>query len=305
MSFYILADNCSDLPASRNTTCKDFQILNLSFFLDNAPGDPTIRSADFYNKLRAGSMSRTSQINPPEFEDVFRRIIAQGYHEILYLAFSSGLSGTYHSSTVAAQNIMKENPNVRILTVDTLAAALGEGLIVDKAVEVRDQGKTIDEVAQWVEENKLKTAHWFTVDDLNFLKRGGRISASAAWFGSALKIKPVLHVDNNGKLIPMEKKPSRPVRPPTSTTTSPGSGACRTTALIRPVELSFGRSGEEDEQPCSVRAIFIYCFFRAYDISKRFAHLFAVLVYHALREKILKRFLIPDQLYVAKSHLER
>lgn len=209
MSFYILADNCSDLPVSRNTTCKDFQILNLSFFLDNAPGDPTIRSADFYNKLRAGSMSRTSQINPPEFEDVFRRIIAQGYHEILYLAFSSGLSGTYHSSTVAAQNIMKENPNVRILTIDTLAAALGEGLIVDKAVEVRDQGKTIDEVAQWVEENKLKTAHWFTVDDLNFLKRGGRISASAAWFGSALKIKPVLHVDNNGKLIPMEKKIGR------------------------------------------------------------------------------------------------
>ena len=209
MSFYILADNCSDLPVSRNTTNKDFQILNLSFFLDNAPGDPTIRSADFYNKLRAGSMSRTSQINPPEFEDVFRRIIAQGYHEILYLAFSSGLSGTYHSSTVAAQNIMKENPNVRILTVDTLAAALGEGLIVDKAVEVRDQGKTIDEVAQWVEENKLKTAHWFTVDDLNFLKRGGRISASAAWFGSALKIKPVLHVDNNGKLIPMEKKIGR------------------------------------------------------------------------------------------------
>ena len=209
MSFYILADNCSDLPVSRNTTCKDFQILNLSFFLDNAPGDPTIRSADFYNKLRAGSMSRTSQINPPEFEDVFRRIIAQGYHEILYLAFSSGLSGTYHSSTVAAQNIMKENPNVRILTVDTLAAALGEGLIVDKAVEVRDQGKTIDEVAQWVEENKLKTAHWFTVDDLNFLKRGGRRSASAAWFGSALKIKPVLHVDNNGKIIPMEKKIGR------------------------------------------------------------------------------------------------
>lgn len=209
MSFYILADNCSDLPVSRNTTCKDFQILNLSFFLDNAPGDPTIPSADFYNKLRAGSMSRTSQINPPEFEDVFRRIIAQGYHEILYLAFSSGLSGTYHSSTVAAQNIMKENPNVRILTVDTLAAALGEGLIVDKAIEVRDQGKTIDEVAQWVEENKLKTAHWFTVDDLNFLKRGGRISASAAWFGSALKIKPVLHVDNNGKLIPMEKKIGR------------------------------------------------------------------------------------------------
>ena len=104
---------------------------------------------------------------------------------------------------------MKENPNVRILTVDTLAAALGEGLIVDKAVEVRDQGKTIDEVAQWVEENKLKTAHWFTVDDLNFLKRGGRISASAAWFGTALKIKPVLHVDNNGKLIPMEKKIGR------------------------------------------------------------------------------------------------
>lgn len=126
MSFYILADNCSDLPASRNTTCKDFQILNLSFFLDNAPGDPTIRSTDFYNKLRAGSMSRTSQINLSEFEDVFRRIIAQGYHEILYLAFSSGLSGTYHSSTVAAQNIMKENPNVRILTVDTLAAVLGD-----------------------------------------------------------------------------------------------------------------------------------------------------------------------------------
>lgn len=209
MSFYIITDNCSDLPISRNTTNKDFQILNLSFVIDDQPGDPDISSAEFYSRLRAGSMSRTSQINPPEFEDIFRRAIAEGHNEILYIGFSSGLSGTYHSSTVAAKTVMAENPNVKIVTVDTLAAALGEGLIVDKAVERRDQGQSIDEVAQWVEKNKLNVAHWFTVDDLNFLKRGGRITAGAAWFGTALKIKPVLHVDNNGKLIPMEKKIGR------------------------------------------------------------------------------------------------
>ena len=209
MSFYIITDNCSDLPASRNAANKNFQILNLSFFLNDQPGDIKIPSAEFYGKLRAGSMSRTSQINPPEFEDVFRRVVAQGHREILYIGFSSGLSGTYQSGAAAAKTIMAENPNVKIVAVDTLAAALGEGLIVDKAVELRDQGKSIDEVAQWIEKNKLNVAHWFTVDDLNFLKRGGRITAGAAWFGTALKIKPVLHVDNNGKLIAMEKKIGR------------------------------------------------------------------------------------------------
>lgn len=209
MSFFIITDNCSDLPASRNTTVKDFQILNLSFVIDDQPGDYSISSSDFYNRLRAGSISRTSQVNPPEFEELFRRIIAQGYSEILYIGFSSGLSGTYHSSTVAAQRVMADHPNVKIITIDSLAAALGEGLIVDQVIERRDQGQSIEEVAQWAETNKLNVAHWFTVDDLNFLKRGGRITASAAWFGTALKIKPVLHVDNNGKLIPMEKKIGR------------------------------------------------------------------------------------------------
>lgn len=209
MSFFIVTDSCSDLPNDLTSTYKDFQTLNLSFFIDEKAGDLNMPRSDFYDRLRNGSMSRTSQVNPPEFEDAYRAAIANGFKEILYIGFSSGLSGTYNSGLTAAKTVMAENPDVRILTVDSLSATLGQGMLIDRAVELRDQGKSINEVAQWVETNKLHTAHWFTVDDLNFLKRGGRITASAAWFGTALKIKPVLHVDNEGKLIAMEKKIGR------------------------------------------------------------------------------------------------
>ncbi len=209
MSFFIITDSCSDLPSERTSTYENFQTVNLSFFIDDQPGDLNTSRSEFYDRLRNGSMSRTSQVSPPEFEDAYRAAIASGFKEILYIGFSSGLSGTYDSGLTAAKTVMAEHPEVRILTVDTLSATLGQGLLVDHAVELRDEGKSIDEVAQWVEMNKLHVAHWFTVDDLNFLKRGGRITASAAWFGTALKIKPVLHVDNAGKLIAMEKKIGR------------------------------------------------------------------------------------------------
>lgn len=170
----------------------------------NWPDGREISFENFYSNLRNGDMASTSQVNVNVFLEAFRNVLRQG-KDLLYLGFSSGLSGTYNSAVMAAEELKAEFPDSKIITVDTLAASLGQGLLVWYAVQYKNQGKSIDEVSQWVEDNKLKLAHWFTVDDLDFLKRGGRLSGAAAFFGSMLNIKPVLHVDNNGKLIAMEK----------------------------------------------------------------------------------------------------
>ncbi|MDL2254556.1 DegV family protein, partial [Ruminococcaceae bacterium OttesenSCG-928-I18] len=159
---------------------------------------------DFYAKLRNGSMSVTSQVNVTQFLEPFRSTLQQG-KDILYIGFSSGLSGTVNSGRLAAEELAGEFPEAKILVVDTLAASLGQGLLVYHAVQKKREGASIEEAAQWLESNKLNLAHWFTVDDLNFLKRGGRVSGAAAMFGTMLNIKPVMHVDNAGKLIPVEK----------------------------------------------------------------------------------------------------
>ena len=125
--------------------------------------------------------------------------------DVLYLAFSSGLSGTYNASRLMFEELAEQYPERKVVTVDTLAASMGEGLLVYLAVQQKKQGKSLEEVAKWVEDNRLKLSHWFTVDDLNHLKRGGRVSGAAAFFGTMLNIKPVLHVDDEGHLIPMEK----------------------------------------------------------------------------------------------------
>lgn len=202
-SFYIVTDSSCDLPQSLYSTYKDFSIVNLTFVIDDVV-DPVMDSKTFYDHLRNGSRSRTSQVTPGQFLEVYRKAAEAGM-DILYVGFSSGLSGTVISGQQAREIIAPEFPDRKIIVVDTLAASCGLGNLVDKAVEMRDAGKTIDETANWLEANKLKLNHWYTVDDLHFLQRGGRVSATAAWFGSALNIKPVMNMDNAGHLIPIQK----------------------------------------------------------------------------------------------------
>ena len=129
--------------------------------------------------------------------------ISQG-KDILHLAFSSGLSGSYNSVRMAAEELREEFPDRKIVVIDSLCASLGEGLFVDKAVEMKEEGKSLEENAAWLEENKLNFCHVFTVDDLFHLHRGGRVSKVAAVVGTMINLKPLLHVDNEGHLIPLK-----------------------------------------------------------------------------------------------------
>jgi DegV family protein with EDD domain len=154
--------------------------------------------------MREGSVFTTSLPYPDKSEKAMREILDAG-RDILYIGFSSGLSGTYDGTRMVLEGLATEYPERKIMHVDTLAAAAGQGLLVWYAAQMREQGASIEEVHKWVEDNRLKLAHWFTVDDLMYLFRGGRVSRTSAWAGTLLKIKPVLHVDDEGKLIPMQK----------------------------------------------------------------------------------------------------
>lgn len=169
-------------------------------FLDGSDID----SKAFYAKLRNGVTASTSAVNPDIFAEAFEKIINDG-KDVLYLGFSSGLSSTFHASTIAAVDLMQKYPDSKIYCVDTLAASLGQGLLVYLAAEKKKNGATIEEVRDFVEQNKLHLCHWFTVDDLNHLKRGGRVSATTALVGTMLNIKPILHVDDEGHLINVGK----------------------------------------------------------------------------------------------------
>ena len=170
----------------------------------NDPEETDLSSGDFYDMLRGGAMSTTSQINVETFREVAGKMARDGF-DVLYVGFSSGLSGTFNSARIAFEDLSAEYPEHKFLAVDSLCASMGEGLLVYHAAQQQKAGRSIEETARWLEENKLHLAHWFTVDDLNHLKRGGRVSGAAAFFGTMLSIKPVLHVDDEGHLIPMEK----------------------------------------------------------------------------------------------------
>ncbi|MDR3051464.1 MAG: DegV family protein [Oscillospiraceae bacterium] len=206
--FAILTDSCADLRPDFVAEQQDFFVLPLSYtiggetYLDS-PG-AGLDSKTFYARLRGGEVAITSQVNGHAFCEAARSFLSRGL-DVLYVAFSSGLSGTYQSSLIAQEELKKEFPDRRFVAVDTLAASAGQAMLAYCAVDLRAQGKTLDETAAWLIENRLHVAHWFTVDDLNFLKRGGRCSPAAAFFGSMLSIKPVLHVDNEGHLIAREK----------------------------------------------------------------------------------------------------
>ncbi|MDO5601513.1 MAG: DegV family protein [Oscillospiraceae bacterium] len=207
MSYQIVTDSSADL-SPKQVEEYGLEVIPLTLTLEgkdykNYPDGREIGFQEFYNTLRGGKMSTTSQVNAQAFKEYFKPLLKNG--DILYLGFSSGLSGTVNSGRMAAEELEEYYPDRKIIVVDTLAASLGQGLLVDYACRMKREGKSIDEVAAWVENNKLRLAHWFTVDDLNHLKRGGRVSGAAAFFGTMLNIKPVLHVDDEGHLIPMEK----------------------------------------------------------------------------------------------------
>ena len=207
--YVIVTDSSSDLT-SDIINDPEVVYLQLDVLMDGeaSKANCDVDIKDFYAKLRAKKNATTSAVNIDKFIETFEKYLADGY-DVLYLGFSSGLSGTFNAGFVAAKELSEKYPERKVFAVDTLAASLGEGLLVYYAFKMKQDGADIESVRDYVEENKLKLCHWFTVDDLFFLKRGGRINAATAIVGSMLSIKPVLHVDNKGRLISVSKARGR------------------------------------------------------------------------------------------------
>ena len=200
MSYQIITDSCCDFTEAqyqeRNVLCAPLTVLYNGESHSNF-SDPAAVKA-FYDQLRGGVTATTSAVNPDGWAGLMKPVLERG-DDVLVLAFSSGLSTTYQSAVIAAKELREEYPERTIHVIDTLCAALGQGLLVHYAC--RDEGMTIDKLAAWVEAHKLNLCHWVTVDDLGHLKRGGRISATTAIVGTMLNVKPIIHVDNDGHLI--------------------------------------------------------------------------------------------------------
>lgn len=208
-SYQIFTDSCCDFkPETYEELGLMHQPLMLNFRGQNRPdkSDDSIR--EVYAALRAGEPATTSAANPEEWTAAICPELEKG-RDVLVMAFSSGLSTTYQSAVIAAEELMQEFPERKVLVCDTLSASLGEGLLVWYACKKRDEGLSLEELYAWVEEAKLHLCHWFTVDDLMYLKRGGRISAATAVLGTMLSVKPVLHTDDEGHLINMGKARGR------------------------------------------------------------------------------------------------
>nr|WP_294494395.1 DegV family protein [uncultured Mediterraneibacter sp.] len=167
-----------------------------------------LSAKEFFAKLREGKMSTTSQVNPEEAVNMLEPYLREG-KDVLHLGFSSGLSGTLNSMKIAGETLQEKYPEAKVIVIDTLCACLGEGLLLYKALQQKEKGMTIDELAQWVEENKLHICHNVTVDDLNHLHRGGRVSKTTAVLGTLVQIKPIIHMDDNGKLQVIGKERGR------------------------------------------------------------------------------------------------
>lgn len=204
--FVIFTDTSADLP-EQYIQDNQLGLLSLSFTIGGETylcSDMQMTEREFYAKMRAGEMVTTIQVNPDQAEQKFEQVLQQD-KDILYIAFSSALSGSCNSGAMAAKDLQERYPQAKIIVIDSLCASLGEGLLVHKAVQMKQQGLALEEIARWVEANKLHICHRFTVDDLNHLHRGGRVSKTTAVVGTLLGIKPVLHVNNEGKLVPTGK----------------------------------------------------------------------------------------------------
>ena len=202
MSYKIITDSCCDFTDAQykelDVACAPLSVVYNGESHSNFSEETAVKA--FYDELRGGVMATTSAVNPEGWVEIMKPILDEG-KDILALCFSSGLSTTYQSAVIAAQELKEKYPERTINVVDTLCAALGQGLLVWYACKKRDAGLSLEELTAWVEDNKLNMSHWVTVDDLSHLKRGGRISATTALVGTMLNIKPIIYVNDEGKLI--------------------------------------------------------------------------------------------------------
>ena len=198
-----------DLP-KEYLQSKQVPIISLSYIMDGVTYEEMdgLSHKEFFEKLRAGSLPTTSQINPEQAREALEPFAKEG-KDILYIGFSSGLSGSYNSVRMAAEDLKEEYPDINIIAIDSLCACMGEGLLLYKALELKEHGMSMEEIAKWVEANKLHICHNVTVDDLNHLHRGGRISKTTAVVGSMIKIKPIIHMSDEGKLVVIGKERGR------------------------------------------------------------------------------------------------
>jgi len=207
--YKIITDSCCDLTeneiAQMNLAVTSLSLEYQGKVYQEGEG-PTPR--EFYDGLRGGVVAKTAAVNPEQWANVMRPMLAKG-EDVLVIAFSSGLSTTYQSAVIAAEELKAEFPDRGIYVVDSLAASMGQGLLVYHAWKHKCAGESIESVYHWLMENRLRLCHWFTVDDLMYLKRGGRVSAATALVGTMLQIKPVLHVDNEGHLVNVSKARGR------------------------------------------------------------------------------------------------
>jgi len=210
MSYRIFTDATSDFPAQFAEQL-NVTVLPMGFTMEDKeyfyiPGKSDMPIETFFEKMRAGVPVITAQVNSFAFLEAFEPVLKNG-EDVLYIGFSSKLSGTVQSALSAADELRAKYPERKIFVIDSLCASLGEGLLVYYAA--RKQSMAIEDLAKWVEENKLRFIHWFTVDDLVYLKRGGRVSGATAAIATILNIKPVMHVDNEGYLVAVEKVQGR------------------------------------------------------------------------------------------------
>lgn len=210
MSYKIFTDATSDFPAQFAEQL-NVTVLPMGFTMEDKeyfyiPGKSDMPIETFFEKMRAGVPVITAQVNSFAFLEAFEPVLKNG-EDVLYIGFSSKLSGTVQSAVSAAEELRAKYPERKIFVIDSLCASLGEGLLVYYAA--RKQSMAIEDLAKWVEENKLRFIHWFTVDDLVYLKRGGRVSGATAAIATILNIKPVMHVDNEGYLVAVEKVQGR------------------------------------------------------------------------------------------------
>ena len=201
--YIISTDSTADLPDDY-VKQHNITVHPLYYVLDDFQygGERMIPKHEFYQRMRDGAIATTCASNPDVVSTLFTREVEAGY-DVLHIGFSSALSSSYNNAAVVSREVMEAHPEAKITVIDSLAASLGQGLLVHYAVKLKEEGKSLEEVAEWVENNKLHICHQFTVEDLKYLYRGGRISKSVAILGTLINVKPVLHVDNEGRLVPM------------------------------------------------------------------------------------------------------
>ncbi len=205
-NYTIFTDSGCDIkPELLNAWGVKYENLTFQFVSDGKElTGEDIESVTFYNRMREGDVAKTSAVNIETFKALFKPEFEKG-NDILYIGFSSGLSTTYNSGRIALEELCEEFSERKAIAVDTLAASAGQGLLLKLAVDKKKEGASLEELAKFVEDTRLHICHWFTVDDLVYLKRGGRVSPTVAFVGGLLGIKPVMHMDNEGHLINMSK----------------------------------------------------------------------------------------------------